>query len=700
LAASGSRSETVPYHPTSDEQAEKAISQAELDWDRTFDSVPDLIAILDEKHHIVKVNRAMAQHLGIPPEQCLGLTCYECIHKANQPIALCPHVQTLKDGKEHTTEVHDENLGVDFIVSTTPLRNENGQIIGSVHVARDITEYKRSETLLRSALERYRSFIEVTGELGWTTNADGEVVEDIPSFRRFTGQTYDEVKGWGWASALHRDDVERTKRVWKEATVKRSRYEIEYRLRRHDGVYRHFLARGVPVFGEDGTVREWVGTCIDITERKDLEKELVESLEASQRRQTEVSALLTASRAVLQHKEFKDSARAIFNACKDLLGARAGYVALLSNDGKENEVLFLDAGGLPCTVDPSLPMPIRGLRAEAYCSGRAVYQNDFLQSQWAALMPEGHALLESVLFAPLTIDKKTVGVIGLANKLGGFGDHDMAIATAFGELASVALVNSRMLEMLEESERQLKEHSEHLEELVEERSKKLQDAERLAAIGQTAGMVGHDIRSPLQTMVGELYLMNRELHDMPESEARSNLEESVKLMEKQAQYMNKIVLDLQDVARTLKPCMEEIDLKKTLHDILSVADLPETIETTCSIKEEFPRLKTDQAFLKRILTNLISNAVQAMPNGGKLAIAAVYTNENVRISVQDTGQGIPEQASDQLFKPLFTTKAKGQGFGLAIIKRFTEALNGKVTFESEIGKGTKFTIEIPLPRKS
>ena len=86
---------------------------------------------------------------------------------------------------------------------------------------------------------------------------------------------------------------------------------------------------------------------------------------------------MKSSKAVLQNKEFPHSARAIFDAAKELIGATAGYVALLSDNGRENDVLFLDAGGLPCTVDPSLPMPIRGLRAEAYNSGKVAVENDF-----------------------------------------------------------------------------------------------------------------------------------------------------------------------------------------------------------------------------------------------------------------------------------------------------------------------------------
>jgi signal transduction histidine kinase len=104
--------------------------------------------------------------------------------------------------------------------------------------------------------------------------------------------------------------------------------------------------------------------------------------------------------------------------------------------------------------------------------------------------------------------------------------------------------------------------------------------------------------------------------------------------------------------------------------------------------------------MKRILTNLSSNAIQAMPKGGKLTLIATSKNDKIFISVQDTGLGIPEEAKDKLFKPLFTTKAKGQGFGLAVVKKLTDALNGTVSFESVIGKGTRFTLEFPLQKKN
>ena len=158
-------------------------------------------------------------------------------------------------------------------------KDEAGRPMRLAGVNIDITERKQVEDALRASLKRYQSYIEVTGQLGWTTNANGEVEEDIPSWRLYTGQTRDETMGWGWSKALHPDDLEHTLQIWRKAVTEKRDYEVEYRIRRHDGVYRHFIARGIPVFAEDGRVLEWVGTCIDITERKQVEDALRESEE-------------------------------------------------------------------------------------------------------------------------------------------------------------------------------------------------------------------------------------------------------------------------------------------------------------------------------------------------------------------------------------------------------------------------------------
>ena len=136
------------------------------------------------------------------------------------------------------------------------------------------------------------------------------------------------------------------------------------------------------------------------------------ALKESEQQMLGTSALLECSQTILIHKEFEQIARSIFDSAKDLICATAGYVALLSEDGKENEVLFLEDGGSPCTVDPNLPMPIRGLREKAYLTCKAVFENSFSNSKWMEFMPKGHVVLDNVLSAPFEIEGKVLGLIG------------------------------------------------------------------------------------------------------------------------------------------------------------------------------------------------------------------------------------------------------------------------------------------------
>ena len=248
------------------------------------------------------------------------------------------------------------------------------------------------------------------------------------------------------------------------------------------------------------------------------------------------------------------------------------------------------------------------------------------------------------------------------------------------------------------AENSLEENNQNLEKLVEERTKQLKDSERLAAIGATAGMVGHDIRNPLQAITGDVYLTKTELASMPESEERKNALENLSEIEKNIDYINKIVADLQDFARPLKPRVEETDLKLIIDDLISKNGLPQNVKVTVKVESVARKVVADSAYINRIMYNLVNNGVQAMPEGGHLTIHTYRKKNDVFIAVKDTGVGIPESVKSKLFTPMFTTKSKGQGFGLAVVKRMTEALGGTVTFESQEGKGTTFIVRLPRPK--
>lgn len=141
-------------------RAEEALRHAKDEWEKTFDTVPDMMAILDDKHRVLRMNRAMSDRLGVSPDQGVGLKCYEAVHGLPHPPEFCPHSLTCRDGREHAAEVHEPRLGGDFLVSTTPRFDEEGRLVGAVHVARDITQRKQAEVALRRERDMLMNVLE------------------------------------------------------------------------------------------------------------------------------------------------------------------------------------------------------------------------------------------------------------------------------------------------------------------------------------------------------------------------------------------------------------------------------------------------------------------------------------------------------------------------------------------------------------
>jgi nitrogen fixation negative regulator NifL len=159
----------------------------------------------------------------------------------------------------------------------TPVIDQNGKITNFISIRQDITEHKKAEDALRKSEEQYRSLVIATAQIVWQTNAVGEVVEDNLLWREFTGQTLEEFIGRGWINVLHPADQERVSAVWAHSVETKSTYETEYRIRNHSGEFTYFAVRGVPIMDKDGNISSWVGTCTDITEKKNYESQLIQA---------------------------------------------------------------------------------------------------------------------------------------------------------------------------------------------------------------------------------------------------------------------------------------------------------------------------------------------------------------------------------------------------------------------------------------
>lgn len=232
----------------------------------------------------------------------------------------------------------------------------------------------------------------------------------------------------------------------------------------------------------------------------------------------------------------------------------------------------------------------------------------------------------------------------------------------------------------------LKESSLKIEELFREKERKVKESEALAAIGRATSMIGHDLRNPLQTIANLIYLAKNQTND-------SKIINILNAISEQMAYMHKIILDLQDFSTSKAPVFQTFSTEELFSLVLKSIKVPDNVRVVKNFR--IPTIKTNWVSFIRIMQNLILNAIQAMPNGGTLTIEAFGEESNIVLKISDTGLGIPKEHFNKIFQPYFTTKSKGTGLGLAVVKRLVEFLNGQISFESEVGKGTTFIIKLP-----
>jgi PAS domain S-box-containing protein len=218
-------------------------------------------------------------------------------------------------------------------------------------------------------------------------------------------------------------------------------------------------------------------------------------------------------------------------------------------------------------------------------------------------------------------------------------------------------------------------------------------SERLAAIGQAATMVGHDLRNPLQAIENGVYLLNAELS---KNRMTNTTKTTIDAITKSIEYADNIVNNLRSFTKMEKPMLVETDINSVVKESLSLVNKPDNIELVIKT-EEMPKIKVDKKMLKRVFVNLATNGMQAMKEkNGTLTVTTKKNGEFAEVSFKDTGVGISKEGMKKLFTPFFTTKAQGMGVGLALCKKFVELNKGTIDVESEQDKGSKFTIKLSI----
>ncbi|WP_157197254.1 PAS domain S-box protein [Methanohalobium evestigatum] len=344
-----------------------------------------------------------------------------------------------------------------FLLSTSPIKVENESKVLVNFL--DISERKKVQEDLRKEKKFFERVAETSPISITHLDKSGNIIYANHTAEKVLGlskndinrRTYDDVK-WKITDYDGNDFPQDELPFELVKKYHQPVYDVQHAIEWKNGKRIYLSINAAPIFDKYGNFDGMIAAIEDITKQKNTESNLEHALYNSHEREKEINELLNATRTILEVNDFNTAARYIFDSCSRLLGAKAGYVSLLSDTGDENEILFLEDGGMPCSVDIDLPIPVRGLSAEVSRTGDVVYDNDFMNSNRVKYMPECHMNLPNVLISPLTVDGKTLGFMGFAYKEGGFTDNDAQLAKTFGEYAAIALKNSKAFQALEKSE--------------------------------------------------------------------------------------------------------------------------------------------------------------------------------------------------------------------------------------------------------
>ncbi len=542
---------------------------------------------------------------------------------------------------------------------------------------RAATELLRSQEALRQSEERYRSLVLATAQIVWTTDAGGNVVEDLPSWRAFTGQTVDELKNNGWMSVVHPEDRPRVSEVWAQSLANASGHKQEFRVRAADGTWRHILARCVPVLERDGRLKEWVGTCSDITLRKRAEDAL--------RFLSDASAVLAASLNYEQTlKNLAQSAvPGIADWCSvDLLADNGSLLRISIAHVEPNKMQLARelAKRYPTDINARTGPP------QVIRTGRAEYYPNIPDTMLETIARDGQHLkllrdlgLKSAIIVPLSARGRTFGAITLVSAESGhrYTDDDLVLAEELARRASVAVDNARLYG-------------------------EAQDANRIK--DEFLAIVSHELRTPLNAILGWSQLLQQGSLD------NETIAEAVDAVQRNAKAQAQLIEDLLDISRIIRGQIEmekrPVELATVLKDALDVV-APSAVQKRIDIRQQISPdtilVEGDPTRLQQVIWNLLSNAVKFTPEDGHVDLQLERQYGEAVIAVADTGQGISPAFLPYVFDRFrqadssTTRRHGGLGLGLAIVRHLVELHGGSVRAQSAgEGKGARFVVRLPI----
>jgi PAS domain S-box-containing protein len=661
--------------------AEDALRESEQRWRSLTEALPQLVWSAAPDGASDYFSNQWTQYTGVAESELLGWRWMDVLHPDDRQRTRQFWTDSVAGRHAYDVEYrvrrHDGVYGW-FKTRGVPIRDSNGNIVKWLGSCTDITDGKRAEEALRESEQRWRSLTEALPQLVWSAAPDGACDYFSTQWTQYTGVAESELLGWRWMDVLHPDDRQGTRQFWTDSVAGRRAYDVEYRVRRHDGVYGWFKTRGVPIRDSNDNIVKWFGTCTDITDGKRAEEALRQSEQELRKIGNELEKKVAERTAELRRSEaYLREREANLEEAQ-----RLAHVGHWEQD--------LDTDRFNCSNET---YRIFGLRPQETGVTRALVRElihpDDLERVTQAAMSAQHG------GPPYDEEYRVVrpnGEVRIVHSRGDvMRDESGRPRRRFGTLQDIT-ERRRAEDDLRESERRYREAQ-----------MELAHVNRVATMGQLTASIAHEVSQPIAAAATSADAGLRWLAAQPPDlkEARDAFDHIIKAGNQASEVIGRI----RALIKKVPARKASLDINETILETIALTRSElrrHCILLQTELTNGLPGIWGDRVQLQQVILNLIMNAIEAMSEvsegSRKLLISTSQggTPEGVIVSVRDSGPGLKPESLDRLFDPFYTTKPDGMGMGLSICRSITEAHGGRLWATANATRGAVFQFTLPL----
>lgn len=634
----------------------------------------------------------------------------ELVHPEDRPKAVAAAQHALKtfEPEEGEWRIVCQDGTIRWIFARLlAFKDRSGKPERLVGLDIDITDVKKAQEALRQSEEHFRTLANAMPQLAWSARPDGYIFWFNRRCLEYTGATQEELEGWGWTSVHDPQVLPLALQQWHRCLAAGEAFDMEVPLRRADGQFRDFLMRIEPFKDNEGRVSLWFGTCTDISERKQSEAEISALRDRLAADLAGMNRLQVLAARFVRRDELQTLLDDVLDAAIALTGADKGHIQLFDPAG---QIEIKAHQGF----DPAFFEYARHVRPGVLAAGvvlqsrQRVIVEDIATSPLYRDNPRARELvvkagMRSIVGTPLlTRANQLIGVLSIL-----FGvpyhpiERDLRLLDLLARQAADLIERTRSEEALRAARRDLANANADLEHKVEERTEKLNEA--MGELEHMSYSMIHDMRAPLRSMQSFSHLLESEgeVQRSPASDYVHRISES-------ATRLDRLLVDALNYNKLVRetPVITEVDLGHLLQGMIE--SYPNLQPPAAHIDLGFARLMVfgNEALLTQCFGNVLDNGVKFVAPGVKPHIriwaepSTIKEQPTAAVFIKDNGVGIEKRLHERIFKMFqrhTDREDSGTGIGLAIVRKVVEHMNGRVSLESEPGKGTCFRVELPRP---